>query len=115
MFDTEKTKIVAEYDVISSKIGVLDKSLMSTVQAEKQKILNSIAMLEAKTFKSFKKKSEDDLIQIQKAKSKFFPNEVLQERFDNFMMYYLVFGKAYTGMLIDEMNAFDNAITLFVY
>lgn len=115
IFQNEKNKIVEEYDIIASKMGELDKTLLATVQAEKQKILNSISMLEAKTFKAFKKKSDDDLAQIQKAKNKLFPNEQLQERYDNFMMYYLQFGKDYIPMLIDEMNAVDMQLKLVVY
>jgi bacillithiol biosynthesis cysteine-adding enzyme BshC len=115
IFQTEKNKIIEEYDIIASKMSELDKTLATTVQAEKQKILNSISMLEAKTYKAFKKKSDDDLVQIHKAKNKLFPNDTLQERYDNFMMYYLHFGKEYIPMLIDEMNPFNLEIHLFIY
>jgi uncharacterized protein YllA (UPF0747 family) len=115
IFQHQKDKIIEEYDSIAEKMNELDKTLLATVQAEKQKILNSISMLEAKTYKAFKKKSDEDIAQIHKAKGKLYPNDILQERYDNFMMYYLQFGKEYIPMLIEEMNAWEMELKLVVY
>ena len=81
-----------------------DKSLQSTIKAEQQKQLNSLQKLEEKLLKSEKKNHETALLQISNLKAKLFPNNSLQERYDNFIPYYLKDGENFIEILKEELN-----------
>jgi uncharacterized protein YllA (UPF0747 family) len=65
------------------------------VKAELQKTLNSISSIEAKLNKALKQRSETEINQIKTIKSKLFPDNIPQERYDNFSMYYAKYGKGF--------------------
>ena len=71
------------FEQILSKIT--DKGLQKSVMAEQQRQLNSFKKLEKKLYKSEKKKHNDALNQITQLKAKLFPNNSLQERYENFI------------------------------
>jgi bacillithiol biosynthesis cysteine-adding enzyme BshC len=81
-----------------------DKSLQSTIKAEQQKQLNSLQKLEEKLLKSEKKDHETALLQISNLKAKLFPNNSLQERYDNFIPYYLKDWENFIEILKEELN-----------
>ena len=81
-----------------------DKSLQSTIKAEQQKQLNSLQKLEEKLLRSEKKDHETALLQISNLKAKLFPNNSLQERYDNFIPYYLKDWENFIEILKEELN-----------
>jgi bacillithiol biosynthesis cysteine-adding enzyme BshC len=85
---------------LAEEAAAIDKTLISTVEAEKQKALNSINMVEQKFNRALKQRSETELNQVRAVKAKFFPDNTPQERFDNFSMYYSVYGKE----LLDDLK-----------
>jgi bacillithiol biosynthesis cysteine-adding enzyme BshC len=92
------------YAVIATKATVVDPTLKGSVEAELQKALNSLKSIENKLVRAEKQKQETSINQIKKLKDKFFPGDVLQERFDNIAPYYLKSGKQLIG---DLKAAFD--------
>ncbi len=82
----------------------VDKNLQSTIKAEKQKQLKSLQKLEKKLLKSEKRKHEIALQKISKLKKNLFPNNSLQERFDNFIPFYLKHGENFIEILLEELN-----------
>ena len=78
------------FEQILSKIT--DKGLQTSVLAEQQKQQNSFEKLKKKLLKSEKKKHTESLNQITQLKAKLFPNNSLQERYDNFIPLYLKHG-----------------------
>ena len=107
-----KNQIEHEYQKMANLIGSIDKTLMQTVEGEKQKAMNGVDMLEAKVLKAFKRKYDDDLNLIRSSKEKLFPNLTLQERQDSFWMFYLKYGSNLMPELIEHFNAFDQKMTI---
>ena len=78
---------------ISSIATAVDSTLKGNVEAELQKALNALKQLESKLIRSEKQKQETTINQIKKLKNKFFPEGLLQERYENISPYYLKSGK----------------------
>ena len=57
--------------------------------------------------KAEKQKQEVSINQIKKIKDKFFPEGMLQERYDNFTPYYLISGKHLIADLKEQFNPFQ--------
>ena len=100
--DKEIETINRIFDSMSEK--TIDKNLQSTIKAEKQKQLKSLQKLEKKLLKSEKRKHEIALQKISKLKKNLFPNNSLQERFDNFIPFYLKDGRNFIEILLTELN-----------
>ena len=90
------------FNTISEKTA--DKGLLSTIKAEQQKQLKSLHKLEGKFLQLEKKKHENALNQISKIKKQLFPNNGLQERFDNFTAFYLNYGGNFIEILQEELT-----------
>jgi len=101
----ELTGLKKVFEQILSK--TTDKGLQTSVLAEQQKQLNSFEKLEKKLLKSEKKKHEDALNQITQLKAKLFPNNSLQERYDNFIPFYLKHGENFIEILQKELSPLD--------
>jgi uncharacterized protein YllA (UPF0747 family) len=104
------------FNSITELVSAIDKSLIGSVEAEKQKTLNGILALNQKINKALKQQSETDINQIWAIKSKLFPNNIPQERYDNLSMYYTKYGKAFIENLVEELtynlDSFDYTVLL---
>lgn len=96
-----KTQFETIYTSLAETVGSIDKSLVASTDAEKQKTLNGINSIEQKINRAFKQKSETDVNQLWTLKGKLFPNAIPQERYDNMSMYYSKYGESF----IDELMA----------
>ncbi len=103
----EETKLILTFNEIVDKAIKFDATLKSSVEAEKQKALNSLKNIESKLLKAEKQKQETSINQIKKIKAKFFPEDILQERYDNFAPFYLKSGEQFVGILKQQFNPFD--------
>lgn len=106
-FNAEKEQLNKQYKSIEEKLALVDKSLTSAAGAELKKQLNALGVLEKKMFRSFKKKNETAVTQIEKLKQQLFPNNELQERYDNIIPYYLNHGRNIFDELKNNMNPLD--------
>ena len=104
---SEKESIMRLYEEISKKASLVDATLVASVEAEKQKHLKDIENLEKKLLRSFKQKNETAVGQIEKIKGKLFPTGALQERHDNFIPFYLKWGKEFIEELKMHLHPFD--------
>ena len=75
--------------------------------AEHQRQKKSLEKLSKKLHKVEKQKHEVALSQISKIKTSFFPNRILQERYNNFVPYYLKYGDNFIKKLKEELNPLD--------
>jgi len=103
----ETEKVSAIFNQISGKANGIDPTLKAGVDAELQKTIKAIKAIEGKMLKAEKQKQETGIQQIKKIKNKFFPEGMLQERYDNFAPYYLKSGKQFIEQLKQEFNPFD--------
>ncbi len=85
----EQKNISLIFETIKSRTTEIDKSLLATIDAEKQKTLKNLERLEKRLQKAQEKKYEIELQQIFSLKEKLFPEGVLQERKENFLNFYL--------------------------
>jgi uncharacterized protein YllA (UPF0747 family) len=86
----------------------IDASLVNTVGAELQKSLQSIDNIQKRLVKSLKQKNETELNQIEKIKSQLFPNNSLQERVENFAVYYAKENQVFIDKLINEFDVYHH-------
>jgi len=101
------------FERVSLKAEEIDKGLAGMVQAEKVKQSKVIKNIEQKLLKAEKGKFDIELGQIKKLKDKLFPNGALQERYDNFMPYYLKYGQSFVETLINNFNPLENKFIIY--
>jgi uncharacterized protein YllA (UPF0747 family) len=111
-FTKEKEAITEMYNNISKNAALIDKTLVSSIEAELQKHLNSLSSIEEKLIRAQKKKMETTINQIRGVKSKLFPNDGLQERYDNFIPYYLKYGQEFFDILFENLQPFDGKLAI---
>ena len=105
-FDLEQYKRSLEslFKNIAEEMNKVDKTLLASADAEKQKNLKSIEVLEQKTIRAIKQKSETEINQIKTIKSKLFPDGVPQERYENFSMHYAKWGNGFMDALKQNLT-----------
>jgi uncharacterized protein YllA (UPF0747 family) len=103
----EKENMLAQFKSIQSKIDGIDSSLVGFLGAEQNKLEKSLETIEAKVLKSLKQKNENSLNQIEKVYQQIFPNQNLQEREENFSVYYAKYGQSFIYNLIKNFDVFN--------
>ena len=105
---TDEEKAIEEmFSNIIQKATATDPTLKAFSEAEWQKVLKIIKAIEAKMLRSEKQKQETALQQLAKLKEKYFPQRILQERYDNFIPYYLKYGTNFVSGLKDIFVPFE--------
>ncbi|MBA3901329.1 MAG: bacillithiol biosynthesis cysteine-adding enzyme BshC [Bacteroidetes bacterium] len=102
--EEQMEKLKEVYHEISEVAFKVDPTLKPTVEADLQKALQSLKHLEHKISKAEKNKHETAINQLRKLKEKLFPGNGLQERFENFIPYYLKYGPRYIEVLKEELR-----------
>jgi bacillithiol biosynthesis cysteine-adding enzyme BshC len=110
----EKAELEAILLRISEKAKEVDPSLEGKVLAENAKIIKSVENLEGRLMRAEKQRYEISLNQIRTLKEKFFPNDGLQERYDNFLGLYLKHGSDLFEILKAELNPLEEGMVIFV-
>jgi len=87
--EKEKEGLKSLYENIRAEISKVDKTLEATSEAELQKNLKGLEMLEQKGIRSIKQKNEQSINQIETIFTRLFPNDVPQERYENFLRFCL--------------------------
>lgn len=109
-----KAQISIIYATVLETASAVDKTLIGTAEAEKQKAINGMVTIEQKINRALKQKSEADINQIWAVKEKLFPKGIPQERYDNFSMYYSKNGKGFIEsialQLTYDLNDFNYTI-----
>lgn len=83
------------YELLKDKAANIDRSLLQHVEALQAKTLKPLQELEKKLLRAEKRKYEAEQRQIQTVRSAIFPRNGLQERVDNFMPWYALWGKEF--------------------
>ena len=111
--DIEKWELEELYNKLLLKTN--DKGLQDSFNASHQKQLKSFEKLEQKLIRLEKKKHENALNTISKIKQQLFPENCLQERFDNFIPFYLKEGENFIEMLKDNLDPLDTNFVVLSY
>jgi bacillithiol biosynthesis cysteine-adding enzyme BshC len=102
----------ALYDQIIKQALDVDPTLSEHATAIKTKSIKLLKALEKKMLRSEKRKFSDQRRQVQQIKSALFPNNVLQERIENFSGYYANWGKDFIDALYENSPAMDAEFTV---
>lgn len=112
--EEEKKLLETVFAGILKKTEEVDPSLQKTVLAEQTRQLKTIEQLESRLHRAEKQKHDTAINQIRSLKEKFFPNNGLQERTDNFLPYYLKYGEAYFDLLKAELDPLEPGFIVFI-
>lgn len=99
-----KEELISVFNKLVNYAVAVDASLKGSVEAELQKVLKGIDVVESKLSKAQKLKHEQAINQIKNLKQKLFPKDGLQERHDNFIPYHLKYGTKFIEVLHDTFD-----------
>mgnify|MGYP001017857577 CR=1 FL=1 len=104
----ETNTLLAEMDKLKEKAIAMDTTLGPTVEGEKSKLIKSIEYIEKKMLKAEKVKLEIHLNKVKKVKDKLMPDNSLLERKENYLTFYLKYGRLFIDTLLKDFNPLDN-------
>lgn len=111
-FEAERSEAAALYAHIAAKATASDATLGGSIEAEHKKFQNYLASLEAKLLKAQKAKEEASVNQIRKLKESLFPDGTLQERYTNFMQFYIKYGPAFFDGFLKDPGILGKEFTI---
>lgn len=112
---SEQKKLVIQiYDQIKLQALKIDPTLEASVSAEATKATNGMENIEAKLLKAEKRKYDTVLQQIKNIKNKLFPNGNLQERYENFIPFYLLSNGQFISLLKKHIDPTDHKFTILL-
>lgn len=100
------------YTQIEHLATLVDGSLANHIQALKTKALNKLAGVEKKMIRSEKRNFSLLSSQIHQLKQALFPNESLQERVENFSLYYSKYGNDWLNTIYQSSLALEQQFTV---
>lgn len=109
-----KNQVETAFNEISEKAKLIEEPLSKFVLAESAKQIKAIHHIEAKLKKALKSKNEIQLNKLTTIRQKLFPNAGLQERYDNFSMYYASQGKEWIDSLVSNLDPLNKNFLLAV-
>ena len=104
--DKEKEEFTNIYQHIKEITKQIDPTLEPHTAALETRHVKALAALEKKMLRAEKRKYADQKQQLSKLFSILFPNDGLQERTENFMLFYSQYGDAFIHSL------YENSLTL---
>lgn len=100
------------FEKIKLRTYKIDPTLSPSTEAVKARLRRSLSNLEKKLIKAEKRNYDSALNQIQNIRKKFFPNESLQERSENFGPLYVKYGDLLIKELIRNFRPLDFKFTI---
>lgn len=100
------------YELLKNKAAAVDKSLLQHVEALQARTLKPLQELEKKLLRAEKRKYEAEQRQIHAIQSALFPRNGLQERIDNFMPWYALWGKQFIQKVYEHSPTFEQQFTI---
>mgnify|MGYP006266510623 CR=1 FL=1 len=110
----EKSALAELFKKVEAKAEEVDPTLRKAAAAEGARQLNSLSQLEGKLMRAEKQRHDTAVNQMRKLKDKLFPNNGLQERYDNFMMYYLKYGRGFFDALRAQLDPLDPRFVVLI-
>ncbi|GDX47343.1 putative cysteine ligase BshC [Bacteroidota bacterium] len=98
------------YASLLSRAEKSDPTLKGFVEAEHKKAIQSLEAIRDKMRKSEKRKLDEGIKQIVRIKDTLMPGDVLHERIDNFLPYYMIHGSTYIQTLIQAFHIWDQQL-----
>jgi bacillithiol biosynthesis cysteine-adding enzyme BshC len=108
----ELVDLQAVFSQIKVKAQKVDTTLGPSTESIQVRLERAITNLEKKMIKAEKYHYQNSLSQIDKIKEQLFPNGGLQERYENFGLYYAAWGPALIDSLIKNFKPLDFKFTI---
>ena len=113
--EEQKRALEVIFEGIAERTALIDQTLVKTVWAEHAKQLKSIENLEGRIHRAEKQKHDTALKQIASLKEKLYPkNDGLQERYDNFMGFYLRYGQEFFDVLKEHLDPLKKGFVVII-
>lgn len=109
-FASEKEALDKVFEQLLAKTIAVDASLEKGVLAQQVNTQKALDKLEQRLIRAEKHKKESSIQQIEKIKDTLFPNQGLQERYDNFLGFYTRYGEAFIQTLYQEIDPLDKKL-----
>lgn len=100
------------YELLKNKAAAIDKSLLQHVEALQARTIKPLQELEKKLLRAEKRKYETEQRQIHVVQSALFPNNSLQERVDNFMPWYALWGTLFIEKVYEHSSTLEQQFTI---
>lgn len=104
---TEEKAIAQILNNLQQKAKTIDATLEASADAALAKIKHQLLGLERKMLRAEKRKAAEKIKQLTQLKANLFPNNVLQERVNNFTEYYLQLGNLFFDIIKDNLQPTD--------
>ena len=108
----EWQQLDAVFDTIKLRASAVDKTLTASAAAVEARLKHALDTLEVKLIRSEKRNYETRLAQIDGIKKELFPSNGLQERNQNFGMFYVKWGQTFIDELISSFEPLDFEFTV---
>ncbi|TQM52455.1 bacillithiol biosynthesis cysteine-adding enzyme BshC [Arcticibacter tournemirensis] len=109
---SEKSEFEAIFQKIKLRAYKIDPTLAPSAEAVNARLKKALGNLEQKLVKAEKKNHEGALSQIESLRSKYFPGGGLQERSENFGIFYVKYGDQFISELIRHFKPLDFKFTI---
>lgn len=110
-----KQKLDEQFDYLEGLIKQTDASFEGTVRAQKVKQFKGIDQLEKRLLNAQKKKLADQVTRMSALHQALFPENGLQERQENFSVYFLALGLDLIPMLMKNFKPLSSEFTIITY
>lgn len=108
----ELKEFASLFERIKLRAHKIDPTLSPSTEAVKVRLERALNRLEKKLLKAEKRNFGDALQNIDQIQHKIFPNDILQERIENFGLYYVKYGKDFIPNLIEHFQPLDFKFTI---
>lgn len=105
--EDQKKMLGVLFEEVVRKASVVDPTLEKAVLAEGAKQLKSLEGIEERLLKAEKQKRDTAINQLRGLINRLFPESGLQERYDNFIPYYIKYGKNYLDALKKSLHPLE--------
>lgn len=110
----EKEELKKLYEGLAAKAKATNPNLEKMVLAEHAKAKKSLDQIETRLLRAEKQAHENGIAQIHSVQERLFPKGGLQERYENFLPYYLKYGDDFFEILKKHFNPLDKQFKIFV-
>lgn len=102
------------YNTLSERAGAIDPTLSRHVAALRTRSIRQLQELEKKMIRAEKRKWSAQQAQLQKLRDALFPRNGLQERVENFSLFYARWGKEFIDQLYRHSGALEQEFTVLI-
>lgn len=108
----ELAEIEKAYHSIAAKAKPFDPGLEKSILAEMTKQLKNVDNLGGRIKRTIKSREEVNVNKIKKLKEKLFPANGLQERKENFLQFYAMYGDDLLDYLVESLDPMDRRFSI---